>query len=1194
MRTKRRSPTRHYFDIRWSGRLAISFLAGCSGLWSAELPTLTTVEQVEHLTSKQRLTGYPVRIRGVVTEYGVFRFRGSEFPDLFVQDGSGGIYVEPGARRFHLKSGDMVDLVGRSGEEKGASMVRLPQVTVIGHAELPSVTLSSFADLASGKLNSRLVEVRGTVQKAYSESNWATLDLMVEGHVIEVLFQDLPHVKRPKTFDSLVGATVRVRGVLAENLYESHLRIYVPGSSLEHLTVESRSAPRRTSDQVLPIAQIRGIRKLNWGDAVRARGSVTRVAGPEFYIQDDTGGLLVSLRWASPTLKLGDRLEVSGYIANTDSGPELSGASILKMAAPKRIVPRSTTAGQVLERNMAAELVSLRAKLVNASYGEGKLLLTFEDRNVLFGVELDRPAAGWERIFVTGSLWRVQGLAMIQANRLVRGTRSFRILTSSDDGLRLLQRASWWTLERVFSILGVTAALTLLAAFWLLILKSKVRKQTAIIRQRLEKEAALEERYHELFAHANDMIFSFDLDGRFRTINTAGENTTGYLLPQFVTMNLLDLVVAEYREPMRERLETLRAGRQLPRYEIDILTRAGGVATIEVSSRLIRGNGQPESVESIARDVTERKKAEAASLRAREAAESANRAKGDFLANMSHELRTPLNGILGMTDLLLSTSLDREQDEYLSAVRSSARLLLALISDVLDFSKIEAGRMELEQIEFPLRATIGSAIQSFAVQANPAGIELVYSISPSTPDRLIGDPLRLVQVVNNLVGNAIKFTHDGEVVLDIQPVVPLEQPHGEQPLESRDGPRSVRLMVSVRDTGIGIPAAKQSEIFGSFTQADNSTTRRYGGTGLGLCISSRLVELMHGKLGVSSEPGIGSTFSFAAEFRTVAPDSPNLPAPAFPNARVLLVDDNRSSRRVLTQVLGGWSVEVVEASSGSEALAILANTRNDDRPFSLLVVDAAMPAMSGLDLVRETRARDASRAPVILLAGLVDGAISRAREQHLIDIVLKKPVMPETLAAALETLSRGAPFRSLYEPRGVPEPTLIRWTGAAPRVLLAEDNKINQVVAQRMLTKLGCSVDLVQNGREALAQFIATPYDAIVMDVQMPEMDGLEATQAVRAAEREAAEQRGAPGRHVPIIAMTAHALAGDRDRCLAAGMDAYISKPIDLEALLNVLQETGLTVKQPADSNEAGLKSVNPYESARAVPDAGISSASD
>ncbi len=1145
--------------------IAIPFALGFIEIRGAEPPALTTVEQVVHLTSEQRLKGYPVRIHGVVTEYGVFRFRRFEYPDLFVQDATGGIYVEVGSARFHLKPGDQVELEGRAGEVDGTPAVLGPRIKVVGSAPLPSTSPSSYGDLVSGRFFSRWVEVRGSIRRAYTEDNWATLDFLVDGHIVEVLFQDLSTARHVPAFESLVGATVYVHGTLAEALKEGRLRIYVPGA--EHITLEGRMPLKLDSLEVLPIARVREHRGLSWGDRVRVRGGVTFVRGRNFYVQDQSGGLLVSPH-DLPDLKVADRLEVAGYIVDSDFGPELSNATVTRLPTPMAIVPQRVRPPAALARNLASELISLEGKLVNASFGQGKLLLTFEDDNVLFAADVERPPAGWERIAVPGSVWTVEGISQMETDRFVHGSRSLRILIRTDSDLRLLRRASWWTLAKTLTVLGVALALTVVAASWLLVLKRKVRQQTEIIRQRLEKEIALQQRYHDLFANAHDMIFSFGLDGRFSAMNAAGENITGYSRDQMAGINILDLVAAESRERMGCLLGALVAGRQLPRFEIDILTHRGETATLELSSRLVRRIGEPDTVESIAHDVTQRKASEAALRRARDEAEAANRAKSEFLANMSHELRTPMNGIVGMTELLRGTDLNGEQGEYLSAVDSSAALLMALIDNVLDFSKIEAGKLELEQTEFSLREVVGSALQPLSLQSRRKGLELVYFVSPETPDRLLGDRVRLVQVINNLVSNAIKFTENGEVSVEIAPV--CGQKSGEAAATSvSDTPgavRPARLLVSVRDTGIGIPQDKQSMIFDSFTQADSSTTRRYGGTGLGLSISSRLVRLMNGEIWVSSEPGQGSTFSFTVEFMT-ASDLPALPTLAFRGLRVMLVDPRQSSRRILKKILAGWGAEVFEATGTSEALHELSEPAGAGGPFSIFLIDADFPETSEL----APRLRERGEVPIILLTLLKTAAITRALLGHFVDAIVMKPVAAENLLCAMQTALRPATSTAQREPPGAAASlAALARNSVRPLVLVAEDNNINQVVARRLLERAGCIVAVAGNGREAVAQSLENSYDAIFMDVQMPEMDGWEATRAIRDRELRAAPNAEGHRPHIPIIAMTAHALAGDRERCLDIGMDAYVAKPIDLAALTRVLVEVGLL---PAEAAGADLE---------------------
>lgn len=381
----------------WQGTglaLVIPFAFGCIPLLGARPVALTSVEQVVHLTSERRLEGYPVRIHGVVTEYGILRFRRFEYPDLFVQDSTGGIYVEVGSARFRLKAGDLVDVTGRSGEVNGAPAILAPQIKVVGAASLPYNPTSSFSDLASGRLFSRRMDVHGSVRRAYKEDDWATLDLLVDGHIVEMLFQDVPPAQTSQSFESLVGARVYVHGVLAEALKEGRFRIYVP--DMQHITLEGRQPRKLDSTEVLPMARIRNREGLGWGDHVRVQGGVTLVDGRNFYIQDESGGLRVSPHDAQH-LKMNDRLELTGYIVDSDFGPALSNATVTRLPAPMAIAPKHVQAAAVLRFDLTSELMSLEGKLRNASISQGKLLLTFENDNVLFAADLERPPVGWER-----------------------------------------------------------------------------------------------------------------------------------------------------------------------------------------------------------------------------------------------------------------------------------------------------------------------------------------------------------------------------------------------------------------------------------------------------------------------------------------------------------------------------------------------------------------------------------------------------------------------------------------------------------------------------------------------------------------------------------------------------------------------------------------------------------------------------
>ena len=677
--------------------------------------------------------------------------------------------------------------------------------------------------------------------------------------------------------------------------------------------------------------------------------------------------------------------------------------------------------------------------------------------------------------------------------------------------------------------------------------EERTRELQDEVNERVHAENALHEERRVLRAlidNVPDFMYVKDVNSRFVVANASLARSLGVLNQEqllgkkdsdFYPQQLADAYSRDDENVMRTKLPLFA------REEECTNERSEKIFLLTTKVPLLNNHGEVTGIAGVGRDITARLKADREMQRAREAAEAASRAKSEFLANMSHEIRTPLNGVMGMTDLALDTDLTAEQREYLETVKMSSDSLLTVINDILDFSKIEAGKIDLEAVDFNLRDCLETTLKTLALRADQKGLELLCEIEPEVPDFVQGDSGRLRQVLANLVGNALKFTHKGEISVQVQ-------------LETKDGEnRVVRFTVS--DTGIGIPVEKQRLIFDPFTQADTSTTRKYGGTGLGLTISSRLVKMMGGKIWVASEVGCGSQFHFTVRFKhsggkasiaTIAASAPGI----LRGIKVLIADDNITNRRILEAMMKRWEMRSKSVESGEAAIAELSAALDAAEPYALILTDMHMPGMDGFTLVeriRETPGLTTATIMMLTSAG-VSGDAERCRGLG-VSAYLLKPIRQSELREAITRVVGAREQQQMI-------PLVTRFalhgpqaSSAALRILVAEDNLVNQRLATRLLEKRGHRVVIAATGLEALAALEKESYDLVLMDIQMPEMNGMEATARIR-------EKEKLTGAHQPVVALTAHAMKGDQELCLASGMDGYLSKPIRPQELDQLLEQ--------------------------------------
>jgi PAS domain S-box-containing protein len=1079
------------------------------------LPVLTTAHQIQELSLRQAQRGYPVHLRVVVTFY-------DPGNDLFVQDSSGGIYVNlpasPPPGSPSLKLGDLIDLEGVSEQPDFSPQVGRPNWRILGQAPLPVAQRVSFQDMASTREDAQWVEITGIVRSAGVETPTSVLDLKVAmaGGDIVVNVHNFHRSVPPR----LVDAEVAIDGACGAifNPRNQLTGIHVAVQSLAQVHVIKAGSPYPFS---MPIGSIAELQRFTVAGVsahrIHVRGVVALDSvGRYLYVTGTSGSVYVQTPMSTP-LEPGDRVDVVGFPGVIDQHPALEDAEVRRRGLGPAPRPVSITAAQALGGEYDSTPVNIQGWLSQVAATPDEKLLVLRQGSTVFTAVSSAPFPESTLTSLSeGSLLQVTGVCVVDTD-ITGAQTSFKIRFGGPEDIRVLTKAPWWTVGRLSAVLGILGMMVLVVLGWVRTLQQRVQGKTETIRATLES--------------TGDGILVADSQGKVVIANQRFSQMWAVPPLEVAAWDQQELLKSMLRQLMRSESFRVRMQYLLDRPEAqsdDVLEFKDG--------RIYEAHSEPQRIGGRClgrvwafRDATERKRSEQELRRAMEAAEAASRAKSDFLANMSHEIRTPMNGVMGMIELALDSESSGEQAEYLNTARLSAESLLTVINDILDFSKIEAGRLELDFVDVNLNDFVEGVVKTFALLAHEKRLELGSEIGPDVPPVITADPTRLRQVITNLLGNAVKFTEKGEILLRV----------------ARDGSSGdgVRLRFTVSDTGIGIPAEKQRLIFEAFSQADTSTTRKYGGTGLGLTISTRLVQMMNGRIWVESEPGRGSNFHFTVDVKA-ATQPANMHPPdlgSLLGVPALVVDDNATNRRILTETLTRWGMRVTAAKNGSEALEALKCAEQAGESFRLILTDAQMPEMDGFSFAEQVKRNSRLVPPIVMMltSSGQRGDAARCRKAGLAAYLTKPLREADLQKAVLRSVGRAA--QTAAQPEA---PLITRYSlreescKDSLRILLAEDNPVNQHLARRLLEKRGHTVIVAGNGREAVALVDQEAFDLALMDVQMPEMDGFEATAAIRDKEK-------ITGKHLPIVAMTAHAMKEDQERCLEAGMDSYVAKPI-------------------------------------------------
>ena len=1130
------------FAHRFAGRVfaatafCLTVLCPLSLASAPGMPILRAAESIRLLSAADAAKSLPAEISGVVT------YVDPDWETLFVQDSSAGIFVYLHGAKVtgEIRVGSRVSVSGVTTPGDFVASIINASIVAEGTTVLPRPLQPDPDEVLSGKLDSQWVGLAGVVRSGRIERGRLYISLNQGGSKFTLTLKNYPKAWLTSLADSEVQAT----GVLSMRFNKRRqvigANLNVPGEGFIRIIKAAPEKPYLVPESA--IGSLGQFSAATDNHRVHVQGTVEAVeTGGAAYVSDGADTVLVQGRGcrAHP----GDLVQVVGFPAFVDYHRSLEDAVCRKVGpglprrpqavAPENILQNSTS-DQASDTRNDMSVIQTEGRLLQSSDGSGTHSLLLEAGGMIFAAAMPATGAEPATALEIGSNLRLTGFCLIKYDAFQKA-ESFRLILRSPSDIAIVSKPSWWNLRHTFWALGLMALIIGTVLFWVGTLRRRVERQTSIIRAKLQREARLEGRYQRLFEANLASVLTFSTEGCILDCNPAFAGMLGFASPAEVRLSRLQpKFIAE--PELQKFIDQVQSNASAAYSELSFLHVDGSCVRVLASGLVTDTEDNGPILQATLIDVTAQRRFERDLIKAKEAAEMGSRLKSEFLANMSHEIRTPLNGVLGMTSLALSAEITNEVREYLGMAHDCATHLLTLLNDILDYSKIEAGKLVLEKALFSPREVFRKAVRTLAVKAHEKGLELFCRIDDSVPETLTGDPHRLQQILLNLVGNAVKFTEAGEVIVNARGA-------------PARNPAQFSLNVSVQDTGLGIAPDRQVNIFEPFIQADGSTTRKFGGSGLGLSICTQLVSMMGGELSVESTPGAGSRFSFSSVL-----DSSGINDTAANKAGISLLRskdiivavENRTVREILEDLTASWGMIPLSTLDFNAIAGAIEEAKNEGRAAPLLLIDGRVSHWSAFDLIEKVHDLGAPPSNAIVMLDSINLRESAERCNALQTAYTIKPVDAEELRTLLLRAVMAEPFagRTKVSARAAEN------TSAESRsltILLAEDNRVNQRLACVLLSKSGHTVEVACDGREAVKAASGKDYDVVLMDVQMPGLDGFEATAEIRKLKNQSRA-------NVPIIALTAHAIEGYRERCLRAGMNGYLTKPIEPARLSHVL----------------------------------------